>query len=228
MSSPDVYQAGTLASYPKTLSASADVVAYLGKPLVDSCHTPTAFGTLSEAEAGCGLVVARDGMDVSIADDEPQAIFVANGRNPIFVRTQFEDIDVSGEITHRTMLSLRVITESDDPKVLCHTSVITREHFLDGIEEVAVGGLPDPKEPYNPATLFPGEEGNTFYIIPFALSTARQPPYPEMTVVLAPLLVHEVCSLHAHVPISRCDGHTVSLTNSIAAANFADRLYRGC
>uniref|UniRef100_A0A7S3FFV8 Uncharacterized protein n=1 Tax=Haptolina ericina TaxID=156174 RepID=A0A7S3FFV8_9EUKA len=187
---------------PATLGATADIVAYLGIPEDDSCHTPTVFGTLEDAERGCGPLVARNGVEVSPVGSEHDAqnMFIANGRNPLFIRTHFEDVKIAENIEHTTMLSLRVTTESSEPTLLCDEALVTREQFIDGIEDVAVSGLGDPKEPYNPATLWPGELGNIFYIVPFALSKAERPPYPELTVVLAPILVHE-----QRAPI-RCKG----------------------
>ena len=148
------YVAGSREDYPQTLNERSDISAYLGSPLVDSCHTKQEFGTIAEAEAGCGLVVARDGVGIPFEDpDDPRATFIANGRNPIFVRTHFSDIYTDGIVTHTTLLSLRITTETTQPDRLCDNALIIKEQFVDGIEEIAVDSLSDPSEPYNPRTL---------------------------------------------------------------------------
>eukprot|EP00966_Prymnesium_polylepis_P121285 2803132-Prymnesium_polylepis.1 len=119
----------------------------------DQCHSLTASGTLEESEDGCGLVVARNGLPVTIDSTDNRATLIANGRNPLFVRTHFQDIFNDGTVTHTSLLSLKITTETLQPTELCDNAVIVREHFVDGLEEIAVDGLPDPVEPYNPATL---------------------------------------------------------------------------
>jgi len=187
-----VYQAGQLIDYPDILAAASDVTVYLGAPERDKCHSATAYGTIAAAEKGCGLVVARDGVAVPYDSHDPRATFVANGRNPIYVRTHFRDYHTQNDVTHSTLLSLRVTTDTNPDDKLCENALVIREEYVEGIEEISIDGLPDPTKPNNPATLTPGEFGNTFYIVPFSRGYASTPPFPQMDIVLVPLLVHEV------------------------------------
>ncbi|KAL1528690.1 hypothetical protein AB1Y20_010026 [Prymnesium parvum] len=186
-----VYQAGQLIDYPDILAAASDVTVYLGAPERDKCHSATAYGTIAAAEKGCGLVVARDGVAVPYDSHDPRATFVANGRNPIYVRTHFRDYHTQNDVTHSTLLSLRVTTDTNPDDKLCENALVIREEYVEGIEEISIDGLPDPTKPNNPATLTPGEFGNTFYIVPFSRGYASTPPFPQMDIVLVPLLVHE-------------------------------------
>lgn len=145
---------GTLSSYPDILAAASDITAYLGHPVLDKCLSATAVGSIEASETGCGLVVARDGVRIDYDANDPRGTFVANGRNILFVRTHFEDITRSAaDVYHTSLLSLRVLTQSSDQNKLCDDAVVIREQYVDGIEEISLDGLPDPDDPYNPATL---------------------------------------------------------------------------
>jgi len=47
-------------------------------------------------------------------------------------------------------------------------------------------------QPFNDATIYPGEIGNVFVIQPYAVRAARTPPYPQLTLVLVPLFLTQV------------------------------------
>lgn len=147
------YQAD-LNGYPEILAQTSDVTAYLGPSQVGACLTATAAGTLRQAEAGCGLPVARDGVSVPFDGADPRATLVANGRNELFVRTHFRSIETNNDVTRTSLLSLQIKTESEGTGELCDDAVVMREEFHDGIHDVAIDGLPDPTDPYNSATLY--------------------------------------------------------------------------
>jgi len=124
---------------------------------------------------------------------DERAIFIANGRNHIFIKhnTQ-ESSEVVGDYRIERAISLKFSTQSSDVTTLCQQSTVVRVGYQDGLRDLQVSDLPDPSQPFNDATIYPGEIGNVFVIQPYAVRAARTPPYPQLTLVLVPLFLTQV------------------------------------
>ena len=159
-------------------------------PFDDSCTYNTAFGT-GDAQAGCGIPVAVDGQAVNASHDE--VVFIANGRNAIHIMTQtFQEADEGAtEGAFNESIAVQVSSYSSDGVVLCNEATVLREGYKDGLTYVPVTGLGDPASTASDATISHRDQGNTLYIIPYALRAVHGPPYPELTIVLVPSKVQE-------------------------------------
>jgi hypothetical protein len=176
-------------------------------PLDDTCTYNTAFGT-RDAQAGCGIPVAIDGSVVNTSHDE--VIFIANGRNAIHIMTQtFQEADVGAtEGEYNESIAVQVSSYSSDGVVLCNEATVLREGYKDGLTYVPVTSLGDPTSTISDATISHRDQGNTLYIIPYALRAVHGPPYPELTIVLVPSKVqeniHRNCTVDADSGVTTC------------------------
>ena len=76
-------------------------------PLEDQCYARTAFGT-SDAAAGCGIQIAKDGVAVA-SNYQEEVTFIANARNALFITTNtWNDADV-GSSTQMNISTTRLI-----------------------------------------------------------------------------------------------------------------------
>lgn len=176
-------------------------------PFDDSCTYNTAFGT-GDAQAGCGIPVAVDGQAVNASHDE--VVFIANGRNAIHIMTQtFQEADEGAtEGAFNESIAVQVSSYSSDGVVLCNEATVLREGYKDGLTYVPVTGLGDPASTASDATISHRDQGNTLYIIPYALRAVHGPPYPELTIVLVPSKVqeniHRNCTVDAESGVTTC------------------------
>jgi len=119
---------------------------WIGIPLVDSCHAPFPL-TSTQSEEGCGLHVVQNGHAVPFNMSDERAIFIANGRNHIFIKhnTQ-ESSEVVGDYRIERAISLKFSTQSSDVTTLCQQSTVVRVGYQDGLRDLQVSDLPDPSQ----------------------------------------------------------------------------------
>jgi len=177
-------------TYPYDYNAPATVNVWVGSPDYDTCHTQSAFGDLAEAESGCGLIVARDGLSVPTNMSHPNAVMVAGGLNKLFVKTSFDMYNKNGEVERWAKLSLKFTSSSSNLNKLCNDVVVTRPVMQGGIVEMAIDQMPDPEDVNNPGTLVAGEMGNVFSVIPFA----KAPLFGDetLTLIVVPFMVNRI------------------------------------
>ena len=175
-----------------TASASlerSDLRIWFGSPERDACYTPFAQTTSKYNEDGCGLQLADGGAVVPFDESDPRAVFVAGGRNAMFVKTKTDfTYETSTTRTH-TALALHLNTESSDPATLCSQATVTRTAYKDGLRDVAITEARDPDRSITERTIHAGELGNTFVVRPYATRLVGSPPHPRLRMHLIPLLV---------------------------------------
>ena len=174
-------------------------------PLEDQCYARTAFGT-SDAAAGCGIQIAKDGVAVT-SNYQEEVTFIANARNALFITTNtWNDADVGSSTQMNISIALQVSSETSDGVVLCPKAAVLREGYNEGLNQIPISGLDDPSSPRSDATMWSTPQGNSLFVIPYTLRQVREPDptrpeqhgYPQLTIVLIPKLVtqniHDNCT----------------------------------
>jgi len=178
-------------------------------PEVDTCYDQTAFGT-QDAQAGCGIPIAVDGVTADPSTYQDQVTFIANARNAIFITTKtWETADIGSATQDNVSIALQVSSETSDGVVLCPESAVLREGYDEGLKMVGLTDLNDPTSWLTTATVWATDQGNSFFIIPYTLRPVHAPPYPQLTIVLIPRKItqniHTNCTVAAEGGIAECE-----------------------
>ena len=158
-------------------------------------YTPSALPPegATPSDAGCGIQLASGGVRVPFDADDPSAVFVANGRNQLYLRTfQGSTPCATNKGTCEQTLALQVTSESSDEMALCTHATVLRPAFDEGSFDQPITQQPDPTAAHSPVTVPAGDLGTVFHVIPYALEERRAPPWPKLTMVLVPLLTREM------------------------------------
>ena len=177
------------------LAIPADLSVWFGAPEIDTCYAPSALPPqgATPSDAGCGIQLASGGVRVPFDADDPSAVFVANGRNQLYLRTfQGSTPCATNKGTCEQTLALQVTSESSDEMALCTHATVLRPAFDEGSFDQPITQQPDPTAAHSPVTVPAGDLGTVFHVIPYALEERRAPPWPKLTMVLVPLLTREM------------------------------------
>lgn len=172
----------------------SDFDIWLGDRVPDGCYSPTAFGTVADAEKQCGNRVAAAGTVLAAGPDEPIGTMVANGRNRLFLRTYTASYDVNKGVIRETKIAMKMLASAENPKALCSYAGVFRQGYLDGIADIPIAHHVDPmgwilQGFVDNTMLEPGEEGNEFVIVPQAKQLARAAPYPKLKLTALPFQI---------------------------------------
>ena len=158
------------------LAIPADLSVWFGAPEIDTCYAPSALPPqgATPSDAGCGIQLASGGVRVPFDADDPSAVFVANGRNQLYLRTfQGSTPCATNKGTCEQTLALQVTSESSDEMALCTHATVLRPAFDEGSFDQPITQQPDPTAAHSPVTVPAGDLGTVFHVIPYALEERR-------------------------------------------------------
>ena len=102
-------------------------------------------GRRTPSDAGGGIPLASGGVRVPCDADDPSAVFVANGRNQLYLRTfQGSTPCATNKGTCEQTLALQVTSESSDEMALCTHATVLRPAFDEGSFDQPITQQPAP------------------------------------------------------------------------------------